>query len=63
MGKDLKVTFMNYSMKRDDETLKEFIEYYKQTNTPIPNPEQYPMQFEFYVKMFEHYKTMQAFNG
>lgn len=48
---------MNYSVKRDDEFIEEFIEYYGIEN--IPNPDQYPRRFEFLVKSFEHYKRMQ----
>lgn len=48
---------MNYSTQRDDEFLKEMIEHYGVEN--IPNPEQYPIRFEFLVKSFEHYKCMQ----
>jgi hypothetical protein len=47
-----------YSMKRDDATLKEMIEYYGIEN--IPNPEQYPIRFEFLTRSFEHYKKMQT---
>lgn len=48
---------MTYSMKRDDETLKEFIEFYGVEN--IPNPDHHPKQFEFLFKSFEHTKRMQ----
>lgn len=49
---------MTYSVKYDDETLDEFIYYFGLEN--IPNPEQYPIQFEFLIKSFEHYKKMQV---
>jgi hypothetical protein len=42
--------------KVDDNTIKEFIEYYD--GTSIPNPEQYPKQFEFMIKSFLHSKNM-----
>ena len=42
--------------KRDEDMLQEMIELYGLEN--IPNPEQYPMQFEFLTKSFEHYKNM-----
>jgi hypothetical protein len=45
-------------MKRDENMLKEMIEFYGKEN--IPNPEQYPMRFEFLTKSFEHYKKMEA---
>jgi hypothetical protein len=48
---------MTYSLKKDDETLNEMIEYYGIEN--IPNPEHYPMRFDFIVKSFVHYKKMQ----
>lgn len=43
-------------MKRGETMLKEMIEFYGADK--IPNPEQYPMQFEFLTKSFEHYKKM-----
>lgn len=42
-------------MKKDDQFIKELIEYYGEKN--LPNPEQYPKRFEFMVKAFEFYKT------
>lgn len=48
---------MNYSMERNEEMFKEMIEFYGAEN--IPNPEQYPRQFEFLTKSFEHYKRME----
>jgi hypothetical protein len=41
----------------DDETIKEFLEYY--SGTSIPDPEHYPKRFEFMVKTFFHSKKMQ----
>ena len=48
---------MNYSIKRDEQMLKEMIEHYGLEN--IPNPEHYPIRFEFLTRSFEHYKKMQ----
>lgn len=48
---------MNYSVKRDDAFIEEFIEHYGVEN--IPDPFQYPRRFEFLVKSYEHYKQMQ----
>lgn len=48
---------MNYSVKKDDEFIKEFIEYHGEET--IPDPSQYPKRFEFLVKSFEHYKRME----
>jgi hypothetical protein len=45
-------------MKRDEAMLKEMIEFYGKEN--IPNPEHYPLRFEFLTKSFEHYNKMQA---
>jgi len=45
-------------MKKDDEFIKEFIEYHGEEN--IPNPHQYPKRFEFLVKSFENYKRTQG---
>lgn len=50
--------YMNYSVKRDDEFIEEFIEYYGIEN--IPDPEQYPNRFEFLIKSYEHYKRMES---
>ena len=47
----------NYLDNRDDEFLKEMIEYYGVEN--MPNPDHYPMRFEFMSRSFEHYKRMQ----
>ena len=43
-------------MKVDDKTIEEFFDYYK--NTPLPNPEHYPRQFQYLIDMFMHYKKM-----
>jgi hypothetical protein len=40
----------------DDKTIKEFFDYYK--NTPLPDPEHYPMQFQFLIDSFVHHKNM-----
>jgi hypothetical protein len=42
--------------KRDEDMFEAMIELFGIEN--IPNPEQYPMQFEFLTKTFEHYKNM-----
>lgn len=52
---------MNYSVKKDDEFIEEFISYYGVEN--IPDPMQYPKRFEFLVKSYEHYKRMQGLNN
>lgn len=41
-------------MKRDDDFLKEMIEFYGIEN--LPDPTHYPLRFEFMTKSFEHYK-------
>lgn len=48
---------MSYNLKRDEDTLKELILFYGAEN--IPNPEQYPLRFEFLVKSYEHIKRME----
>jgi len=48
---------MTYSVKYNDDTLDEFIDYFGIEN--IPNPEQYPARFKFLIKSFEHYKRME----
>lgn len=48
---------MTYSLKKNDQTLKEMIEHFGIEN--IPNPENYPMCFEFLFSSFEHYKKIQ----
>ena len=52
---------MTYSAKNDDKFLEEFFEHFGEEN--IPNPEHYPVRFDFLVKSFEHYKRMQGLNG
>lgn len=37
--------------------LEEMIAHYGEEN--IPNPEHYPIRFEFLVKSYEHYMKMQ----
>lgn len=51
---------MNYSIKRDEKLFNEMVEYYGVEN--IPNPEHYPIRFEFLTKSFEHYKKMKDMN-
>lgn len=46
-----------FKLKKDDDTLKEMILFYGIEN--IPNPEHYPLCFEFLVKSYEHMKRMQ----
>jgi hypothetical protein len=41
---------------RNEDMLKEMIEYFGEKN--IPDPEQYPIRFQFLTKSFEHYKRM-----
>lgn len=53
--------YMNYSAKRDDAFIEEFIEYYGVEN--IPDPNQYPARFEFLVKSYEHYKRIKDMNS
>lgn len=43
-------------MKVDSRVIEEFFDYYK--NTPLPNPEHYPIQFQFLIDSFLHYKNM-----
>ena len=47
---------MNYSIKRDEKLFNEMVEYYGIEN--IPNPENYPIRFEFLTRSFEHFKKM-----
>jgi hypothetical protein len=42
----------------DDDTIKEFLDYYSET--VIPDPEQYPKRFEFMVKAFNHSKKIRS---
>lgn len=42
----------NYS-ELTEELYQEFLEFY---NSKVPNPEQNPIQFEFLIKIFLHYK-------
>jgi len=46
------------SLKNEDEFLAELLEYCGGEKN-IPNPDQYPMRFEFLIKSFQHYKRMQ----
>jgi hypothetical protein len=41
---------------RDKAMFDEMIEHFGEDN--IPNPNQYPRQFEFLTRSFEHYKKM-----
>jgi hypothetical protein len=45
----------------DDDTIKEFLEYY--SGTAIPDPEHYPKRFEFMVKTFLHSRKMREANN
>ena len=40
----------------DDDTIREFLEYYSETK--IPDPEHYPNIFKFMVDAFMHHKRM-----
>lgn len=51
---------VDYSITRDEIFLKEMIEYFGADR--IPNPEQYPLKFEFMTKSFEHHKKMKTNN-
>jgi hypothetical protein len=42
----------------DDNTIKEFLEYY--SGTAIPNPAQYPKRFKFMIEAFLHHKKMET---
>lgn len=44
------------SSQIDDDTIREFLSYYKETT--IPDPEQYPKIFKFMVDAFMHHKRM-----
>lgn len=52
---------MEYSIERDDAFITEMIEHYGVEN--IPNPEHYPIRFEFLVRSFEHYLRMKLTNN
>lgn len=52
---------MEQSPPRDDAFLTELIDHYGIEN--IPNPEHYPIRFEFLVKSFEHYIKMKLHNN
>lgn len=41
----------------DDDTIKEFLEYYREAS--IPDPDQYPNRFKFMIKSFLHHKKME----
>lgn len=47
-------------MKRDENMFNEMVNFFGREN--IPNPEQYPIRFEFLTKSFEHHKYMET-NG
>lgn len=40
----------------DEDTIREFLEYYSETS--IPDPEHYPRRFKFMVDSFMHHKRM-----
>lgn len=44
------------SNKVDEQTINEFFDYFK--DTPLPNPDQYPIQFQFLIDSFVHHKKM-----
>lgn len=43
----------------EDELYKDFLEYF---DGKIPNPNQYPRQFEFYIKMYLNAKNQNKEN-
>ena len=49
----------NYSIVRDENMLQEMIEYFGADN--IPNPQHYPLRFEFLTKSYEHHVRMKEF--
>jgi len=51
---------MNYSTNRDEKLFNEMVEHYGIEN--IPNPEHYPIRFEFLTRSFEHFKKMKTLN-
>lgn len=51
---------MNYLTNRDEKLFNEMAEHYGIEN--IPNPEQYPIRFEFLTRSFEHFKKMKTLN-
>lgn len=55
------MTYQNYSVERNDDFLNEMVEYYGGVEN-LPNPDHYPIRFEFLTKSFEHYKRMQKAN-
>lgn len=44
-------------MQIDEATVENMIKYFGEDK--IPNPDQYPKQFEFLLKSYEHYLKMQ----
>jgi hypothetical protein len=42
-------------MKMNDKELNEFLEFY---NNDVPNPEQEPIRFKYYVKLFQFCKGL-----
>ncbi len=46
------------SNKVDEQTINEFFDYFK--DTPLPNPENYPKQFQFLIDSFLHHKKMRG---
>lgn len=43
-----------------EDEIKEFLEYYE--GRQLPNPEQEPIRFAFYVKMFRYWKSRKNAN-
>ena len=52
---------MERSIERNDAFITEMLEHYGVEN--IPNPEHYPIRFEFLVKSFEHHLRMKFHNN
>lgn len=52
------MTYQNYSAERNEDFLNEMVEFYGGIEN-LPNPNHYPIRFEFLTKSFEHYKKMQ----
>jgi hypothetical protein len=51
---------MNFSNNKND-IVEEFIEHFGGLKN-IPNPDQYPIRFAFFVKSFKYFKMMQEKN-
>jgi hypothetical protein len=46
------------SNKVDEETIKEFFDYFG--DTALPDPEHYPIRFQFLIDSFVHHKNMKG---